>query len=130
MSDSLPFDDRRWDHDALLQSKILRDCGFLHYCSEWLKAAMTVAPGNPEVLTLVGNLHLSLCAWAPAQSVFDQLLSQKIPNVEVYAMLSLRNIYFNNLKTPKKYSKQLQYTADLYKHILTKIRQMPTPAMG
>ena len=39
--------------------------------------AVAVAPGNPEVLTLVGNLHLSLCDWAPAQNVFDQLLLQK-----------------------------------------------------
>jgi len=109
---------------------ISRDCGSLHHCSEWLKAAMTVAPGNPEVLTLVGNLHLSLCDWAPAQSVFDQLLSQKVPNVEAYAMLSLGNIYFNNLKTPKKYSKHLQYAADLYKRILTKDKANAYAANG
>jgi RNA polymerase-associated protein CTR9 len=56
---------------------IARDCGSLKDCSEWLKMAVAVAPGNPEVLTLVGNLHLSLCDWAPAQNVFDQLLLQK-----------------------------------------------------
>eukprot|EP00957_Ditylum_brightwellii_P155792 11860563-Ditylum_brightwellii.AAC.1 len=41
MSDSLPFGDGSWDHDFLLQSQIARDCGSLHHCSEWLKAAMT-----------------------------------------------------------------------------------------
>jgi RNA polymerase-associated protein CTR9 len=56
---------------------IARDCGSLKDCSEWLKMAVAVAPGNPKVLTLVGNLHLSLCDWAPAQNVFDQLLLQK-----------------------------------------------------
>ena len=59
---------------------IARDCGSLKDCSEWLKMAVAVAPGNPEVLTLVGNLHLSLCDWAPAQNVFDQLLQQKGKN--------------------------------------------------
>ena len=61
---------------------IARDCGSLKECAEWLKSAVAVAPGNPEVLTLVGNLHLSLCDWAPAQKVFDQLLTQKNQQVE------------------------------------------------
>lgn len=99
---------------------IARDCGSLANCSEWLKSACAVAPGNPEVLTLVGNLHLSLCDWKPAQSVFNQLLEQKIPNVEAYSMLCLGNIYFNNLKTPGKYAKHLQYAADFYRRILNK----------
>lgn len=99
---------------------IARDCGSLKDCSEWLKSAVAVAPGNPEVLTLVGNLHLSLCDWAPAQKVFDQLLIQKVPKVEAYSMLSLGNIYFNNLNTPKKYSKHLQHAADFYRRILSK----------
>ena len=46
---------------------IARDCGSLKDCSEWLKSAVAVDPGNPEVLTLVGNLHLSQCDWAPTQ---------------------------------------------------------------
>ena len=109
---------------------IARDCGSLPDCSEWLKSACAVAPGNPEVLTLVGNLHLSLCDWAPAQSVFDQLLAQKVPNVEAYSMLSLGNIYFNNLHTPKKYSKHLHYAADLYKRILTRDKANAYAANG
>lgn len=100
---------------------IARDCGSLANCSEWLKSACAVAPGNPEVLTLVGNLHLSLCDWEPAQRVFNQLLEQKVPNVEAYSMLSLGNIYFSNLKTaPGRYNKHLQYAADFYKRILSK----------
>lgn len=99
---------------------ISRDCGSLANCSEWLKSACQVAPGNPEVLTLVGNLHLSLCDWKPAQNVFNQLLEQKIPNVEAYSMLCLGNIYFNNLKTPGRYSKHLKYAGDFYRRILNK----------
>jgi RNA polymerase-associated protein CTR9 len=99
---------------------IARDCGSLANCSEWLKSACAVAPGNPEVLTLVGNLHLSLCDWKPAQGVFNQLLEQKIPNVEAYSMLCLGNVYFNNLKTPDRYAKHLQYAADYYRRILYK----------
>lgn len=109
---------------------IARDCGSLKDCSEWLKSACAIAPGNAEVLTLVGNLHLSLCDWAPAQSVFDQLLSQKIPNVEAYSMLCLGNIYFNNLKTPKRYSKHLQYAADWYKRILNRDKSNAYAANG
>jgi len=109
---------------------IARDCGSLKDCSEWLKNAVAVAPGNPEVLTLVGNLHLSLCDWAPAQNVFDQLLQQKVPKVEAYSMLSLGNIYFNNLNTPKKYSKHLQHAADFYRRILAKDRANAYAANG
>ena len=97
------------------------DCGALKECAGWLKIAAETSPGNPEVLTLIGNLHLSLCDWAPAQQVFDGLLAKKVPNVEAYAMLSLGNIYFANLKiSPKRYQKHLQYAADYYKRILTK----------
>ncbi|CAB9509292.1 associated protein CTR9 homolog [Seminavis robusta] len=99
---------------------IARDCGCLTECAEWLKIAATTAPGNPEVLTLIGNLHLSLCDWQPAQNVFDGLLAKKVPNVEAYAMLSLGNIYFNNLDSPKRYAKHLQYASDYYKRILSK----------
>jgi RNA polymerase-associated protein CTR9 len=110
---------------------IARDCGSLIECSKWLKIACKVAPGNPEVLTLVGNLHLSLCDWAPAQSVFDQLLTQRVPNVEAYSKLSLGNIYFANLKTvPKKYAKHLQRAADFYKSILTKDKANAYAANG
>jgi RNA polymerase-associated protein CTR9 len=110
---------------------IARDCGSLIECSKWLKIACKVAPGNPEVLTLVGNLHLSLCDWAPAQSVFDQLLTQRVPNVEAYSKLSLGNIYFANLKTaPKKYAKHLNYAADFYKSILTKDKANAYAANG
>ena len=31
----------------------------------------TVAPGSFKVLTLVGNLHLSLCDWAPGETHLD-----------------------------------------------------------
>ena len=53
---------------------IARDCGSLKDCSEWLKNAVAVAPGNPEVLTLVGNLHLSLCDWVSLLSPFVVIL--------------------------------------------------------
>lgn len=110
---------------------IARDCGSLKECSSWLKIACKVAPGNPEVLTLVGNLHLSLCDWAPAQSVFDQLLTQKVPNVDAYSQLSLGNIYFANLKTaPERYAKHLQYAADFYKRILSKDNKNAYAANG
>jgi RNA polymerase-associated protein CTR9 len=96
------------------------DCGALKECAGWLKIAAETAPGNPEVLTLIGNLHLSLCDWAPAQQVFDGLLAKKVPNVEAYAMLSLGNIYFANLNLPGRYTKHVQYAADYYKRILQK----------
>jgi len=99
---------------------ISRDCGSLDHCSQWLKSACKIAPGNPEVLALVGNLHLSLSDWARAQKIFDQLLQQSVPNVEAYSMLCLGNIYFNNLKTPERYDKHLNYASDWYKRILNK----------
>lgn len=97
------------------------DCGSLKECSEWLKLAAKTAPGNPEVLTLIGNLHLSLCDWKPAQDVFDALMAKKIASVEAYSALSLGNIYFANLSvSPERYSKHLKYASDYYKRILSK----------
>jgi len=99
---------------------IARDAGSLEDCSEWLKGAVKVAPGNPEVLTVVGNLHLSLRDWAPAQSLFTELLASKNPKVEAYSQLSLGNIYFSNLNTPGKYAKHLTHSSDFYRRILQK----------
>eukprot|EP00536_Pseudo-nitzschia_multiseries_P009800 jgi/Psemu1/201676/e_gw1.284.35.1 len=96
------------------------DCGALNECAGWLKIAAETAPGNPEVLTLIGNLHLSLCDWQPAQQIFDGLLGKKIPNVEAYALLSMGNIYFANLDIPKRYARHLGYAGDFYKRILSK----------
>ena len=97
------------------------DCGALPESSKWLKLAAQTAPGNPEVLNLVGNLHLSLADWQPAQKVFDSLLVKKVTNVEAYASLSLGNIYFATLHmSEKRYAKHLQYASDYYKRILTK----------
>eukprot|EP00977_Amphora_coffeiformis_P005243 scaffold1123_cov168-Amphora_coffeaeformis.AAC.11 len=97
------------------------DCGSLKESSQWLRIAAETAPGNPEVLTLVGNLHLSLADWQPAQKVFDSLLVKKVPNVDAYASLSLGNIYFATLNaSPSRYQKHLQYASDYYKRILSK----------
>ena len=97
------------------------DCGSLNECAQWLKIAAASAPGNSEVLTLIGNLHLSLCDWKPAQKVFDGLMAQKIASVEAYSALSMGNIYFANLHTSEqRYSKHLQYASDYYKRILSK----------
>lgn len=96
------------------------DCGALNECAGWLKVAAEVAPGNAEVLTLIGNLHLSLCDWQPAQQIFEGLLEKKIPDVEAYALLGVGNIYFANLDIPKRYAKHLGYAGDYYKRILSK----------
>lgn len=97
------------------------DCGSLNECAQWLKIAAASAPGNSEVLTLIGNLHLSLCDWKPAQKVFDGLMAQKIPSVEAYSALSMGNIYFANLHvSEQRYAKHLQYASDYYKRILGK----------
>jgi RNA polymerase-associated protein CTR9 len=79
-------------NSSLRLACIAVDCGSLKECGEWLKIAAATSPGNPEVLTLIGNLHLSLCDWAAAQPVFDGLLVKKVPKVEAYASLSLGNI--------------------------------------
>lgn len=106
------------------------DCGALKECAGWLKIAAETDPGNPDVLTLIGNLHLSLCDWAPAQQVFDGLLTKKVQNVEAYAMLSLGNIYFATMNLPARYSKHITYAADFYKKILTKDTENAYAANG
>ena len=109
---------------------IARDCGSLKECSSWLKIACQAAPGNPEVLALVGNLHLSLCDWGPAQKVFDQLLSKKVSSVEAYSKLSMGNIFFANLNLPKTYAKHLLRASDMYKSILKKDKANAYAANG
>ena len=96
------------------------DCGSLNECGEWLKIAAASAPGNPEVLALIGNLHLSLCDWKPAQTIFNSLLEKKVTSVEAYASLSLGNIYFANLNVQGRYAKHLQHASDFYRRILAK----------
>jgi len=78
----------------------------------------------------VGNLHLSLCDWRPAQNVFDQLLSKKVSSVEAYSKLSMGNIFFANLSLPKSYSKHLLRASDLYKSILKKDKANAYAANG
>jgi tetratricopeptide (TPR) repeat protein len=64
------------------------DCGALNECAQWLKIAAATAPNNSEVLTLIGNLHLSLCDWKPAQKVFEGLMNSKnAESVTAYALL-------------------------------------------
>ena len=97
------------------------DSGALKECSEWLKIAAASSPGNSEVLTLIGNLHLSLCDWKPAQDVFEGLMGKKIPQVEAYANLSMGNIYFETLSiSSDRYTKHLEYAAGYYQRILGK----------
>jgi RNA polymerase-associated protein CTR9 len=97
------------------------DCCSLNECAQWLKIAAASAPGNAEVLTLIGNLHLSLCDWKPAQKLFDGLMAKKVASVEAYSALSMGNIYFANLHvSEERYAKHLQYASDYYKRILSK----------
>jgi hypothetical protein len=63
------------------------DCGALNECAQWLKIAAATAPGNSEVLTLIGNLHLSLCDWKPAQKVFEGLMTKNAESVAAYSLL-------------------------------------------
>lgn len=105
---------------ALRLACISVDCGSLTEGAEWLKIAAAIEK-SPEVLTLIGNLHLSLCDWAAAQPIFDDLLAKKVPNVESYAMLSLGTIYFSTLHVnPGRYAKHLMYASDYYKAVLGK----------
>jgi RNA polymerase-associated protein CTR9 len=108
-------------NSALRLACIAVDCGSLIQCADWLKISATIER-TPEVLALIGNLHLSLCDWNSAQPVFEELLVKKIPSVESYATLSLGNIYFSALHgaTTERYPKFLRFAADYYKNVLTK----------
>uniref|UniRef100_A0A7S2P2D3 Uncharacterized protein n=2 Tax=Leptocylindrus danicus TaxID=163516 RepID=A0A7S2P2D3_9STRA len=103
-----------------------RDLGDLNSCAKWLGLAIksqatddgsSSSSTNPEVLTLVGNLHTSLSDWAPAQQIFNQLASG---SASTYSQLSLANIYFSNLVAGSKYAKHLGHAADFYRRIIVK----------
>jgi len=98
------------------------DSGALKECSDWLKIAAEVSPGNPEVLALIGNLHLSLRDWQPAQRVFEGMMGKKIQAVEAYAGLSMGTIYFDTIHeiNVDRYKKHLGYAGDFYRRILEK----------
>ncbi|GKY99266.1 hypothetical protein MPSEU_000881700 [Mayamaea pseudoterrestris] len=105
---------------ALRLACISVDCGSLMEGAQWLKISAAIEK-TPEVLTLIGNLHLSLCDWAAAQPIFDDLLAKKVPNVDAYSMLSLGTIYFSTLfVNPERYSKHLTYASDYFKSVLGK----------
>ena len=100
---------------------IARDNSSLKECSQWLKLATKAGEGNPEVLVLVGNLHLSLADFISASKIFEMLLSKRIPQVHTYSELSMANLYLESLHSnPKRYEKTMKYCVDYFRSVLKK----------
>lgn len=99
------------------------DNGALKECSEWLKIAAASSPGNPEVLTLIGNLHFSLCDWKPAQDVFEGLMSRRFPRSRLtppsaWVIYFLRHFIYLNKGIRNTYSMLQTTTSVFFRKIL------------
>ena len=97
---------------------IAKDHGKLKDCSDWLSAALKVAPQNPEILGLIGSMYMDGKDWEMCQSTFERVLDNKDESMTAYSKLSLGNIYFANIKTPGKNAKNLKHAAAFYKMVL------------
>lgn len=67
--------------------------GQIYEASVWIKDAFTSNPKLPEAWALLGNLHLQKDDLLNAQKKFEKILESD--RHDVYALLSLGNIYYN-----------------------------------
>ena len=65
-------------------------------------AQFPIPKDNPDVWTLIGNLHLAKEEWGPAQKKFDRILKQKATARDPYALIALGNIWLQTLHQPMR----------------------------
>ncbi|MFH4982123.1 hypothetical protein AB6A40_008832 [Gnathostoma spinigerum] len=76
---------------------LARDKGQIYESSVWFKEGMGINQAHPDAWSLIGNLHMSKCEWAPAQKKFEYIL--KIPELhdDTYSFVALGNVWLETL---------------------------------
>ena len=97
-----------------------RDRGQIHEASEWFKEALRINQSNPDVWTLIGNLHLAKEQLGPAQHQFERIL--KNHPKDTYSQIALGNIWLHTLyqssKDKEKEKRHEQRALAMYSEVL------------
>lgn len=97
-----------------------RDRGQIHEASEWFKEALRINQTNPNIWSLIGNLHLDKEQLGPAQHQFDRIL--KSNEQDTYALVALGNIWlhtlYQNTRDKEKEKRHEQRALQMYKQVL------------
>lgn len=97
-----------------------RDRGQIHEASEWFKEALQIDKSNPDIWSLIGNLHLAKEQLNPAQRQFDHIFQQN--KQDTYALVALGNIWLHTLyhtqRDKEKEKRHEQHSLSQYKQVL------------
>ena len=97
-----------------------RDRGQIHEASEWFKEALRVNQSNPDIWSLIGNLHLDKEQLGPAQHQFERIT--KANDQDTYALVALGNIWLHTLyqstRDKEKEKRHEQRALLMYKSVL------------
>ncbi|VDM39381.1 unnamed protein product [Toxocara canis] len=78
---------------------LARDKGQIYESSVWFKEAMSVSQTHADAWTLIGNLHMSKCEWAPAQKKFEYILKLNEYHNDPYSLVALGNVWLETLSS-------------------------------
>ena len=97
-----------------------RDRGQIHEASEWFKEALQIDKSNPNIWSLIGNLHLAKEQLNPAQRQFEHII--KINEFDTYALVALGNIWlhtlYHNQRDKEREKRHEQRALAFYKQVL------------
>ncbi|KAM3723175.1 RNA polymerase-associated protein [Dirofilaria immitis] len=78
---------------------LARDKGQIYESSVWFKEGMSVNQSHADAWSLIGNLHMSKCEWAPAQKKFEYILKLPDYHDDPYSFVALGNIWLETLSS-------------------------------
>uniref|UniRef100_A0A915ALZ8 RNA polymerase-associated protein CTR9-like protein n=3 Tax=Parascaris univalens TaxID=6257 RepID=A0A915ALZ8_PARUN len=78
---------------------LARDKGQIYESSVWFKEAMSVSQTHADAWSLIGNLHMSKCEWAPAQKKFEYILKLNEYHNDPYSLVALGNVWLETLSS-------------------------------
>lgn len=97
-----------------------RDRGQIHEASEWFKEALQIDKSNPDIWSLIGNLHLAKEQLNPAQRQFEHII--KLNELDTYSLVALGNIWlhtlYHNQRDKDKEKRHEQRALAFYKQVL------------
>ncbi|VDK18129.1 unnamed protein product [Anisakis simplex] len=64
-----------------------------------IQEAMSVNQTHADAWTLIGNLHMSKCEWAPAQKKFEYILKLNDYHNDAYSLVALGNVWLETLSS-------------------------------
>lgn len=94
---------------------ILRDRGDEDAALKKFELALEVDPNCADACILQANIHLGRRAWSLAQKQFERVMGMPNQKNDAYALLSMGNIFMNNLGEKLRYAKNMTLSEGYYK---------------